>query len=89
MSKENDMIDELNLSEDVSLEPVVEQGPTPAIAPAVGSSQKVVHHFSHCHICSGRMHFTYVSDFSRNTTQEKAVCPECGLDSRQTLHRLQ
>jgi hypothetical protein len=89
MSKQNDLTDELNFSDELSLEPAVEQGPVPAIAPTVGNSQKVMQHFSHCNICGGRLHFNYISDFSRNTTQEKAVCPECGLDSRQVLHRLQ
>ena len=69
--------------------PSVEQGPTPSMAPTKGSSKEVVQKYTHCDLCGGRLHFNYVSDFSRNTTHEKASCPECGLESRQVLHRLQ
>ncbi len=57
--------------------------------PIVGSVKQMVTRYTHCGICGGRLHFNYASDFSRNTTEERAVCPECGLDSRQSLHRLQ
>ena len=60
-----------------------------AFLPIVGSVKQMVTRYTHCGICGGRMHFNYASDFSRNTTEERAVCPECGLDSRQSLHRLQ
>lgn len=53
------------------------------------STAQLVQKYSHCEFCGGRLHFNYVTDFSRNTTQEKAGCPECGLDARQLLHRLQ
>ena len=62
---------------------------TASIAPVVGTTEQVVQKYSHCNLCGGRLHFNYVTDFSRNTTHEKASCPECGLDARQVLHRLQ
>jgi hypothetical protein len=90
MSKHSDSsAEDLNYLDEVSLEPVIEQGPTPAIAPLVGTIAKVLTRYTHCEICAGRLHFNYISDFSRNTTHEKSSCPECGLDARQVLHRLQ
>lgn len=62
---------------------------TAALAPVVGTTEQVVQKYSHCSLCGGRLHFNYITDFSRNTTHEKASCPECGLDARQVLHRLQ
>jgi hypothetical protein len=76
-------------SEELSAHPTVEKGPTPAIAPTVGKTDKVLKKYTHCEVCSGRLHFSYVSDFSRNTTHEKSCCPECSLEPRQVLHRLQ
>ena len=81
--------DDLNFTDDSTQEPMIEQGPTPAIAPRVGSSKKVVDDHTHCGFCGGRLHFVHATDFSRNTTHEKASCPECGLEARQVLHRLQ
>lgn len=85
----NESIEEMILTEEQLLEEVVEQGPTPSIAPMIGSSKNVVQRYSHCGICGGRLHFNYVTDYSRNTTHEKSSCPECGLDAKQVLHRLQ
>ncbi len=85
--------DEISIEEELALESAVEssieQGPVPSISPMVGTSERVVQRYSHCNLCGGRLHFNYTTDFSRNTTQEKASCPECGLDARQVLHRLQ
>ncbi len=90
MSKQTDTnTDDLNLSDELSSEPVVQQGPRAAIAPAIGNRDAVLSTYSHCNFCGGRLHFVHVSDFSRNTTHEKATCPECALDARQVLHRLQ
>jgi hypothetical protein len=89
MAKHNEMTEELDLLDESTLEPQVQKGPTPSIAPLVGSLDRVVQKYSHCGVCGGRLHFNYASDFSRNLTEEKASCPECGLDSRQSLHRLQ
>ncbi|MBS1960518.1 MAG: hypothetical protein JST80_13660 [Bdellovibrionales bacterium] len=62
---------------------------TATIAPVVGTTEQVVQKYSHCSLCGGHLHFNYTTDFSRNTTHEKASCPECGLDARHVLHRLQ
>jgi len=85
----NDSIEEMILAEEALLEEVVEQGPIPTLVPMVGTSKNVVQRYSHCNICGGRLHFNYVTDFSRNTTHEKSSCPECGLEAKQSLHRLQ
>ena len=89
MSKQNDVSnDDLNVSEEYPNEPIVE-GPRMAIAPLVGKIDAVMNSYTHCNFCGGRLHFNHSSDFSLNTTHEKASCPECGLDARQVLHRLQ
>jgi len=85
----NDAIDEMILSEEQLFEEMVEQGPTPAIAPMVGTALNVVQRYTHCEICCGRLHFTYNTDYSRNTTHERSTCPECGVEAKQVLHRLQ
>lgn len=90
--KRDDILDhneETIFSEEQIFEDMVEQGPMLSIAPEFGSNKNVVERYSHCPICGGRLHFTHVSDFSRNTTHEKSSCPECGLDAKQVLHRLQ
>ena len=86
MSKADGIFEKIEVSNDSSS---TDSGTGSALKPAIGALDQVIRHFSHCQICGGRMHFNYVSDFSRNTTQEKAVCPECGLDTREVLHRLQ
>jgi hypothetical protein len=75
--------------DEVSEAQVLDGKETASIAPAIGTSKQVVQRYSHCNLCGGRLHFNYVTDFSRNTTHEKASCPECGLENRQVLHRLQ
>lgn len=85
----SEAIEEQILAEEQLLEEVVEQGPTPTLVPMVGTSASLVQRYSHCNICGGRLHFNYVTDFSRNTTHEKSSCPECHLDAKQVLHRLQ
>jgi hypothetical protein len=87
--KHDENSDELILSVEELFEEMVEQGPTPSIAPMVGSSQEVVDHYTHCPICCSRLHFTYNTDYTRNTTQECSTCPECGVEAKQVLHRLQ
>lgn len=90
MSKQSDMnIDDLNTADDSPAETVTDPGPRFSIVPQVGSLDAILSSYTHCNVCGGRLHFNHCSDFSRNTTQEKASCPECGLDSRQILHRLQ
>jgi hypothetical protein len=87
--------DEISLEEELALESAVEasidQGPAPAFVGTgkVGTAAEILQTYSHCGVCGGRLHFNFVSDFSRNTTHEKASCPECGVEARQVLHRLQ
>jgi hypothetical protein len=92
MSKHDDLTTE-ELNEELALldesfEPSIEQGPTPVMVTS-GKLDKALHPYTHCNACGGRLHFNYISDFSRNTTHEKSSCPECQLGSRQVLHRLQ
>lgn len=55
----------------------------------LGTSREVVLQYTHCSACQARLHFSYVTDFSRNLTQETARCPECNLQSHKLMHRLQ
>ncbi len=54
-----------------------------------GTAREVVARYTHCGLCGANLHFTHVTDFSRNLTQETAKCPECGIKSQQSVHRLQ
>lgn len=57
--------------------------------PFYGTSEQVVAQYSHCGFCGSNLHFTHVTDFVRNLTQESASCPECGTKVRRATHRLQ
>jgi len=54
-----------------------------------GTAKDVVARYTHCALCGANLHFTHMTDFSRNLTQETAKCPECGIKARQVIHRLQ
>ena len=54
-----------------------------------GNTREVVERYTHCTLCGANLHFSHITDFSRNVTQEIAKCPECGIKARQVLHRLQ
>jgi len=54
-----------------------------------GTASEVVDRYTHCTLCGANLHFSHITDFSRNLTQETAKCPECGIKARQVLHRLQ
>ena len=54
-----------------------------------GSAAQVMERYTHCGICGSHLHFTHMTDFSRNLTQESAKCPECGVGARRVLHKLQ
>lgn len=54
-----------------------------------GSAQDLVDRYTHCALCGSHLHFTHLTDFSRNLTQESAKCPECGFKARRVIHRLQ
>ncbi len=58
-------------------------------SPFFGTAKEVVARYTHCALCGANLHFSHVTDFSRNLTQETARCPECGVKSRQAMHRLQ
>lgn len=62
-----------------------------ALTPAqmIGTAKDVVAKYCRCTICGAHLHFTHVTDFSRNLTQETARCPECGIKTRQVMHKLQ
>ena len=59
------------------------------VMPIVGTPSEVVQRYTHCPLCGANLHFSHVTDFSRNMTQESAKCPECGLKARRVMHRLQ
>lgn len=61
----------------------------PESSPLFGNAKDVVARYTHCALCGSNLHFTHVTDFSRNLTQETARCPECGVKARQAMHRLQ
>ena len=54
-----------------------------------GAAKDVIARYTHCGVCGANLHFSYVTDFSRNVTQETARCPECSTKIRQIIHRLQ
>jgi hypothetical protein len=60
-----------------------------AMARFFGSAAQVLEKYTHCGICGSLLHFTHLTDFSRNLTQESAKCPECGIQARRVLHKLQ
>lgn len=62
---------------------------TVGLSPTYGTAKEVVAKYTHCALCGANLHFTHVTDFSRNLTQETARCPECGVKARQAMHRLQ
>ncbi len=62
---------------------------TDGLSPFFGTAREVLAKYTHCAICGAFLHFTHVTDFSRNLTQETAKCPECGVRARSLMHRLQ
>jgi DNA-directed RNA polymerase subunit RPC12/RpoP len=62
---------------------------TAGLSQMFGTANEVMNKYNHCALCGANLHFTHVTDFSRNLTQETARCPECGTKSRQIMHRLQ
>jgi DNA-directed RNA polymerase subunit RPC12/RpoP len=54
-----------------------------------GTAREVLARYTHCALCGANLHFTHLTDFSKNLTQETARCPECGVRVRKLLHRLQ
>jgi DNA-directed RNA polymerase subunit RPC12/RpoP len=54
----------------------------------LGTAKDRVERYTHCALCGANLHFTHITDFSRNLTQESARCPECGISKGQLTHRL-
>ncbi|HLE01398.1 MAG TPA: hypothetical protein VJB59_14135 [Bdellovibrionota bacterium] len=54
-----------------------------------GTAKDVIAKYSHCAVCGANLHFSHVTNFVTNLTQETAKCPECGFKVHQVLHRLQ
>jgi hypothetical protein len=64
-------------------------GADTALSPCFGTAKDVVARYTHCVLCGAHLHFTYVTDFAKNLTQETARCPECGVQARRGMHKLQ
>lgn len=62
---------------------------TESLSQFFGTAKEVVERYTHCVLCGANLHFSHVTDFSRNLTQETARCPECGIRVRRVVHRLQ
>ena len=60
-----------------------------SFAQFLGTAGEILQRYTHCALCGANLHFSHVTDFSRNLTQESARCPECGIKARQVLHKLQ
>lgn len=55
----------------------------------LGTADELLARYTHCSFCGANLHFSHITDFSRNMTQELSRCPECGIKAEPTLHRLQ
>ena len=55
----------------------------------LGTARDMVARYSRCEMCGAHLHFSHVTDFVRNLTQEISRCPECGDKPRRIVHRLQ
>lgn len=60
-----------------------------ALAQFFGTATEVMDKYTHCVLCGANLHFSHVTDFNRNLTQETSRCPECGIKVRRVMHRLQ
>lgn len=60
-----------------------------ALSQFFGTARELVAKYTHCSMCGANLHFTHITDFSKNLTQETARCPECGVRARRRVHRLQ
>lgn len=59
------------------------------LAQFFGTAKQVVDRYNHCAFCGANLHFSHITDFSKNMTQETARCPECGMKARRVVHKLQ
>lgn len=82
--------DDVNLDENLDDAADSSSNAAPAsLSPLFGTARQVMEKYCHCAQCGGHLHFTHLTDFSRNLTQESAKCPECGIRSQQIIYRLQ
>lgn len=42
-----------------------------------------------CNLCGGHLSFNHLSDYQHGLIQETARCPDCGIRTRQRLHKIQ
>ncbi|MDR3607220.1 MAG: hypothetical protein P4M08_07565 [Oligoflexia bacterium] len=66
-----------------------EASTTETASPFYNTVESLLESYNHCGFCGSNLHFTHVTDFTRNLTQETARCPECGVKARQLQHKLQ
>lgn len=59
------------------------------LAQLYGSPREVVTRYTSCALCGSKLHFSHITDFANNLTQETARCPECGIRIRRVMHKLQ
>jgi hypothetical protein len=84
-----DRNDESSIDTQENIAGVAEAQTTAVSHQFFGAAGDVVAKYSHCALCGANLHFSHVTDFSRNLTQETAKCPECAVTARRMLHRLQ
>lgn len=60
-----------------------------ALPQFIGTAKDVMARYSHCVLCGANLHFTHITDFAKNLTQETGRCPECGIKTKLVIHRLQ
>jgi DNA-directed RNA polymerase subunit RPC12/RpoP len=81
--------EELNMEERNDLQPDEITEVNEGLSQFIGTAGEVVKKYTHCALCGANLHFTHITDFSKNLTQETARCPECGVKVRRLMHRLQ
>ncbi len=55
----------------------------------IGTLKEVVQRYNSCVLCGSNLHFSHLTDFARNITQETTRCPECGNRGQVVEHILQ
>jgi uncharacterized protein with PIN domain len=60
-----------------------------ALSQFFGTVSDVVARYTHCPLCGSYLHFSHVTDFAKNVTHETARCPECAIQVRKLMHKLQ
>lgn len=60
-----------------------------ALSQFFGTVGDLVAKYTHCPLCGSNLHFSHITDFGKNLTHETARCPECSIQIRKHMHRLQ